>query len=68
MFSVYLLRVHNTIKKDWGGGGGGGGLTVLVQEIIAIPCLIKLGDNENPPFYQCTRAYARANDARNYAK
>ena len=39
MFSVYLLLVHNTIKKD---GGGGGGLTVLVQEKIAIPCLLSL--------------------------
>ena len=41
MFSVYLLRVHDAIKKD-GGGGGGGGLTVLVQEKIAIPCLVSL--------------------------
>ena len=40
MFSVYLLLVHNTIKKY--GGGGGGGLTVLVQEKIAIPCLLSL--------------------------
>ena len=24
MFSVYLLRVHNAIKKGCGGGGGGG--------------------------------------------
>ena len=31
MFSVYPLRVHNTIKK------GGEGVTVIVQKKIAIP-------------------------------
>ena len=41
---------------------------MLVQEKIAIPLQIKLGVSENPPFYQCARASARANDARNYAQ
>ena len=43
------------------------GATVLVKKKIAIPWEIKLGANENPPFYQCARATGRANDARNYA-
>ena len=37
-----------------------------VREKIAIPSQIELGFNENPPFYQCTRANARANDDRHY--
>ena len=44
------------------------GITVLVQEKIAIPWRIMIGVIENPPFYQCPRATARANDARNYAQ
>ena len=60
-----LLRVHNTVKQEAGGGGGGGEVTVLVQGKVVILCQIKLGVNENPPFYQCARVNARANDARN---
>ena len=47
MFSVYLLRVHNTIKR-------GGHRARSGQQPI------KLGVSENPPFYQCARANARA--------
>ena len=35
MFSVYLLRVHNTVKQE-AGGGGGRGVTVLVQGKVVI--------------------------------
>ena len=40
---------------------------MLVQEKVVILCQIKLGVNENPPFYQCARVNARANNARKYA-
>ena len=56
------------LKGRWGGGGGGAHRARSGENSHTIPCLNKLGDNENPPFYQCTRAYARANDASNYAK
>ena len=42
-----------------------GGATMLFQGKVVILCQIKLGVNENPPFYQCARVNARANDARN---
>ena len=59
MFSVYLLRIHNTVKQE------AGGVTVLFQGKVVILSQIKLGVNENPPFYQCSGVNARANDARN---
>ena len=41
---------------------------MLVQEKITFPLQIELGVSENPPFYQCARASAPANDAGNYAQ
>ena len=45
-------------------------ITVFVQEKIAILWRIKPGAcvNENPPFYQCARVCAHANDARRVAQ
>ena len=56
-----------TPLKRMGGGGGGWAHRARSGE-NSHSLFGKLGDSENPPFYQCTRAYARANDARNYAK
>ena len=45
-----------------------GGHRTRSGEKIAILWRIMIGVIENPPFYQCARATARANDARNYAQ